>query len=158
VSRPFVLTGHAQSAMLTAISGTTQKPLNKGGTMSTIATKFSSASAKAQLAVASVAVVAAATLTPAIAEAAPSIAPITQSVGNSFEEILYAPVVNSATPGDNAAAAVVTAGPIQNFITAIVQGVATLVYAGLTFIANSFAAVANFVARVFRVGPYSTSA
>jgi hypothetical protein len=124
--------------------------------MSTIATKFASASTKAQIAVASVAVVAAATLTPAIAEAAPSIsiAPISQAGAGSAIDDLF--VLDSSTPGDVSAAAV-TAGPIENFFTVIIQGVATLIYSGLSFIANSFAAVANFIARTFHVGPYATS-
>jgi hypothetical protein len=119
--------------------------------------KFSQVATKFQVGVASLAVVAAATLTPPIAHATPSIVPFAQDLGSSVD-LLLLPVVTSATPGVSsaAAAAVSTAGPIRNFITAIVQGVASLVYGGLTFITNSIAAVANFIAVVFRVGPYAT--
>jgi hypothetical protein len=125
--------------------------------MSTVAAKFSNVSTKFQVGAATLAVVAAATITPTIAHATPSIAPITQGVGSSLEFLLPAPVVTSATPGhSSAAAAVSTAGPIQNFITFIVKGVATLVYGGLAFVSATFAAVAHFVAVTFHVGPYAT--
>jgi ABC-type thiamin/hydroxymethylpyrimidine transport system permease subunit len=131
--------------------------------MSTIAAKFSSASTKFQVGVASVAVVAAATLTPAIAEATPSFAHITQGIGSSAEdnELLILPGTNKATAGD-VSAALVTGAAVTVFtpftiINGIVQTFASWFYNGVTFVATAVQAVANAVARFFRVGPYGTS-
>ncbi|MCV7227520.1 hypothetical protein [Mycolicibacterium komossense] len=123
--------------------------------MSTIATKFSAA--KLQLGTAAVAtVLAAATLTPAVAEAAPSVsfAPISQALGSTVEDWIVP--VNSATPGDVSSAvgddfAAFAVDPI----TGIVKFFANIVYQTLSFIGNTIVAVANGVARFFQVGPYA---
>jgi hypothetical protein len=131
--------------------------------MSTIAAKFSSASTKFQVGVASVAVVAAATLTPAIAEATPSFAPITQGIGNSVssDDLFILPSINSATPGKVSAAlvtgAAVTAFTPFTILDGIFQTVASWFYVGITFVAHVIQVVADSVARFFKVGPYGTS-
>jgi hypothetical protein len=131
--------------------------------MSTFAAKMSVGSTKFQVAVASVAVVAAATLTPAVVHAAPSIAPISQSV-TSVSSLIDTYELATTNDSSTAAAETTTAGPIESFVTAIVQGVATLVYVGLSFVgeiitlsANFVNGVATWVAQTFHVGPYATS-
>ncbi len=122
--------------------------------MSTIATKFSTA--KLQVGTAAVAtVLAAATLTPVVAQAAPSVsfAPVTQALGSSFDEIL--PYVGSSAPGDVSTAAAVTDFQPFAIIDGVVKFFATIVYDTLTFIGDTIIAVANGVARFFQVGPYA---
>lgn len=65
----------------------------------TAGSKFSALSTRLQVGTAAVAVAAAAAITPAIAHAAPSLAPFSTNVGNSAELLLPSPVIN--TPGSN---------------------------------------------------------
>lgn len=146
--------------------------------MSVIATKL-------QVGTAAVAVAAAAALTPAVAHAAPSLAPFTLGVGNSAE-LLVDPVVivdTPGTPGSNKTAAANASTPsevIQTFVSGFVlsaqnallagaQFFGTFVYGGLAFtglvagafgltsIAEGFDDAANNVAKAIKIGPYSTS-
>ena len=125
--------------------------------------KFSQVATKFQVGTAALAVVAAATLTPPIAHATPSIVPFAQELGNSVNTLIIEPYVAPGTHGGNKvvptllAGAVTSAGPIQNFITGLVQTVAGWFYAGWTFVATVATAVGNAIAYVFKVGPYATS-
>ncbi len=127
------------------------------------------------------AVAAAAAITPAVAHAAPSIAPFSQNIGNSSQLLIDSVVI--PTPGSNKkAAANATPAPviIQTFIggfvdaaqSAILAGaqyLGTWVYGGLAFtglvfntfgltqIGNQFDAAAWAVAKAVKIGPYSTS-
>jgi hypothetical protein len=120
--------------------------------MSTIATKISASKLRVGTA-AAVAVLATATLTPAIAEAAPSVsfAPVSQALGTAAADVYdySASFAGSNAAGDDFAAFAVDP------ITGIVQFFATIVYSSLTFIGDTIIAVANGVARFFRVGPYA---
>lgn len=119
-------------------------------------------------------------ITPAVAHAAPSLAPFSTNVGNSAE-LLIDPVV--ILPGSNKkAAAAATPAPviIQTFIGGFVdaarsavlataQYFGTWVYGGLAFtglvfntfgltgIGDQFDAAAWAVAKAVKIGPYSTS-
>ncbi len=64
----------------------------------TAGSKFSAMSTKLQVGTAAVAVAAAAAITPAVAHAAPSLAPFSTNVGNSAELLLDSVVI---TPGSN---------------------------------------------------------
>lgn len=125
--------------------------------------KFSQVATKFQVGTAALAVVAAATLTPPIAHATPSIVPFAQGLGDSVNTLIIVPFATPGTHGGNKvvptllAGAVTSAGPIQNFITGLVQTVAGWFYAGFTFVANAIQVVANAIAYVFKVGPYATS-
>lgn len=82
--------------------------------MSTIATKFSSASTQFKVGTAAVALVAAATLTPAAAVAAPPSLTIAQSVGTSIEGLSSLPVVatglNATANASSGAAPIISQG------------------------------------------------
>ena len=119
--------------------------------MSTIATKISASKLRVGTA-AAVAVLATATLTPAIAEAAPSIsfAPVSQALGNAAVDVYD---YSASFAGDNAAA--VTDFQPFAIIDGVVKFFATIVYDSLTFIGNTIIAVANGIARFFQVGPYA---
>jgi NADPH-dependent 2,4-dienoyl-CoA reductase/sulfur reductase-like enzyme len=120
--------------------------------MSTIATKISASKLRVGTA-AAVAVLATATLTPAIAEAAPSVsfAPVSQALGSAAVDVYD---YSASFAGDNAAAAVTTFQPFA-IIDGVVKFFATIVYDSLTFIGNTIIAVANGIARFFQVGPYA---
>jgi hypothetical protein len=130
--------------------------------MSTVAAKFSHVSTNLKVGAAAVSVAAAATLTPAIVHAEPSFAPITQALGSSIYPVILEQVVAPGTPGTHRAAspalagAVTAAGPLQDFITGLVQTVTGWFYQGLHFLAATFEAAANFIALVFKIGPYGT--
>ncbi|APE16666.1 hypothetical protein BOH72_16885 [Mycobacterium sp. WY10] len=128
---------------------------------------------------AAVAVAAAAAITPAVAHAAPTIAPFSENVGNSAQALIDPVVI---LPGSNKkAAANATPAPviIQNFlggfvdaaqsaVLATAQYFGTWVYGGLAFtglvfntfgltqIGDQFDAAANAVARAVHIGPYNT--
>lgn len=146
--------------------------------MTTAVSKFST---KLQVSTAAVAVAAAAAITPAVAHAAPSLAPFAQNVGNSAAELID-PTVIIATPGSNkkAAASATPSEVIQTFISgftlafqngalAIAQYFGTWGYGGLAFtglvfdafgltqIGDGFENAANSIARAIKIGPYSTS-
>jgi len=102
--------------------------------MSAIATKLSSVGMRAQVGTATLAIAAAAAITPAVAHATPSLAPLPQAVGDSaallIDPVIIEPMV--ATPGGNKKAAV-TAGAavatdpatiIQTTVDGIAQGIA----------------------------------
>ncbi|CAN5364606.1 hypothetical protein BH09ACT7_BH09ACT7_49680 [soil metagenome] len=122
--------------------------------MSTIATKFSSASTKLQVGVASVAVVAAATLTPAIAEAAPvSLAPFSQAAGNSFSEVLLLDPTTHRNNSASPAVAAVPTGPTNPvdirsglfmIAGAAVTFVGTVAYVGLSIVGNAVVTAGEF--------------
>jgi hypothetical protein len=115
-------------------------------------------STKLQVGTAAVAVAAAAAITPAVAHAAPSIAPFAQELGNSAELLLDPVVINDtpsaavATPGSNKKASANATAPdqvIRTFIsgfvaaansavTAGVQYFGTWVYGGLAFTGLAF--------------------
>jgi hypothetical protein len=121
--------------------------------MSTIATKMSASKLRIGTA-AAVAVLATATLTPAIAEAAPSVsfAPVSQALGSAAADVYD---YSSTFAGGSSAAADDFAAFAVDPITGIVQFFATIVYDTLSFIGNTIIAVANGVARFFQVGPYA---
>ena len=120
--------------------------------MSTIATKISASKLRVGTA-AAVAVLATATLTPAIAEAAPTVsfAPISQALGDSAADIFD---FSSGFAGNNAAAAVTDFTPFA-IIDGVVKFFVNIVYDALTFIGNTIIAVSNGIARIFQVGPYA---
>jgi hypothetical protein len=119
--------------------------------MSTIATKISASKLRIGTA-AAVAVLATATLTPAIAEAAPSVsfAPVSQALGSAAVDVYD---YSATFAGDNAAA--VTGFQPFAIFDGVVKFFATIVYDSLTFIGNTIIAIANGIARFFRVGPYA---
>ncbi len=152
----------------------------------TTASKFAGLSTKLQVSTAAVAVAAAAAITPAVAHAAPSLAPFSENVGNSAELLVDSPVISkaavSATPGSNkkAVASETPSQVIQTFISgftlaaqngikAVTQYFGTFVYGGLAFtglafnafgltqIGNGFINASNNVAAAIKIGPYSTS-
>ncbi len=148
-----------------------------------VASKFSSMSTKLQVSTAAVAVAAAAAITPAVAHAAPTIAPFSQDLGATAGTALESVVILPGTPGSNkvAAADATPSDVIQTFISGFVlsaqnaiqagvQFFGTFVYGGLAFtglvagafgltsIAEGFNNAANNVARAIKIGPYSTSA
>jgi hypothetical protein len=111
-------------------------------------------------AAAAAAVLATATLTPAIAEATPSVdfAPISQGLGSTAVEWIAPFVVDSSAPGDASNAAAVV--PLANFqpfaiIDGIVKFFANVVYESLNFIGDVFILAANAIGRIFQVGPYA---
>ncbi|BBX09834.1 hypothetical protein [Mycolicibacterium aichiense] len=147
------------------------------------ANKFSSLSTKLQVGTAAVAVAAAAAITPAVAHAAPSLAPFSENVGGAASLLVDPVVIVPGAPGSNkTAAANATPAPviIQTFIggfvdaaqSAILAGaqyLGTWVYGGLAFtglvfntfgltqIGDQFDAAAWAVAKAVKIGPYSTS-
>lgn len=149
-----------------------------------VASKFSSMSTKLQVSTAAVAVAAAAAITPAVAHAAPTIAPFAQDLGGAAGTTLESVVILPGTPGSNKVAAADASTPsdviqtfisgfvlsAQNAVQAGVQFFGTFVYGGLAFtglvagafgltsIADGFNNAANNVARAIKIGPYSTSA
>lgn len=80
--------------------------------MTTAASKFSAMSTKLQVTTAAVAVAAAAAITPAVAHAAPSLAPFSQNVGNSAELLIDSVVIPSRGSNKTASAAA-TPTPVQ---------------------------------------------
>lgn len=122
--------------------------------MSTIAARISSASTKVKVGTAAVAVVAAAAVTPAVAQANPVFAPVTQSVGSSIVELSSLPVVptglNAVDAGASASAA--APAPIVNAIAFIASVPVTLLsWAGDTFytVGNFLGGESNFVGAAF---------
>ncbi|WP_445166901.1 hypothetical protein ACTXG7_24190 [Mycolicibacterium sp. Dal123E01] len=120
--------------------------------------KFSALSTKFQVGTVAVAIAAAAAITPAVAHAAPSIAPFNQGIG-AASQLAVDPVViiptagtNSAVPGSNkkaAASATPPAQVVQIFISGFVdaaqsaikagtQYFGTFVYGGLAFTGLAF--------------------
>lgn len=117
--------------------------------MSTIAAKFSSATTKVKVGTAAVALVGAATLTPAVAQATPSFAPIAQAVGSSSIEFASPSglILDYAEAGTNAAAPVVASG-----LAAVVAiPLQLLSWAGDTFytIGNVLGGSSNFIGSLF---------
>jgi hypothetical protein len=118
---------------------------------------ISSLSTKAQVTTAALAVAAAAAITPAVAQAAPTIAPFSQAgLGDSalllVDSPVIAPAVGSATPGANKVASANASTPsqvVQIFISGFVdaarnatqagiQYFGTFVYGGLAFTGLAF--------------------
>lgn len=149
------------------------------------ASKFSAMSTKLQVGTAAVAVAAAASITPAVAHAAPSLAPFSQNVGNAAQLLIDPTVI---LPGSNKKAAAVPSAsatsdpsPIEIFVDGLGQGLShviqgtvqfwgSFVYGGLAFtgtilnifgpnpVGDFFLTAANNVAIAIHIGPYNTSA
>ena len=117
--------------------------------MSTIAAKFSSATTKVKVGTAAVALVGAATLTPAVAQATPSFAPVTQSVGSSLVEFAEPSglLLGYADAGTNAVSPIIATG-----LAAVVAiPLQLLSWAGDTFytIGNILGGENNFIGSLF---------
>ena len=102
---------------------------------------ISSLSTKAQVTTAALAVAAAAAITPAVAHAAPSIAPFSQvGLGDSAELLVDSPVIApaaaNATAGANKTAAANATPPaqvVQTFISGFVDSANNAIQAGVQF-------------------------
>lgn len=168
---PFLLTRSTNSAMLTSILREIPGANDtKGKTVSALA-KFSNVGTKLQVGTAAVALVAAAVITPAVAEAKPAIAPVSNADTYSVSDLTLLPGGLSSRDNGSAAVAGAAAGAgaaarvgvnafnpiviIGGTIQAVVHAIATLVYNGSQFVIKGLQWVANEFARVFRVGPYS---
>ncbi|EHB56276.1 YadA domain-containing protein [Mycolicibacterium rhodesiae JS60] len=104
--------------------------------------KFSALSTKLQVSTAAVAVAAAAAITPAVAHAAPSLAPFSTNVGNSAELLLDSVVI--ASPGSNktaSAAASASATPVQVVFGGLAESVNQFVGATVAALGYGTAAV-----------------
>ncbi len=143
------------------------------------ARKFST---KLQVSTAAVAVAAAAAITPAVAHAAPSIAPFSQDLGSAaslpgLESVVILPGSNKKAAANATPAPVIIQTFIGGFVnaaqSAILAGAqyfGTWVYGGLAFtglvfntfgltqIGDQFDNAAWAVAKAVKIGPYSTSA
>jgi len=104
-------------------------------------TAFSTLSTKMQVTTAAVAVAAAAAITPAVAHAAPSIAPFSQAgLGDSALLLVDSPVIapapKAATPGANKAASANASTPqqvVQTFISGFVDAANNAIQAGVQY-------------------------